>query len=334
MMLDSGNEQHRAILMKKTSAGERQAVRYVDVDAVRAGQRLDNFLLGQLKGIPKSHVYRVLRRGEVRVNSRRAAPDYRLQAGDRVRIPPLRQRAPADAARAEGFEWLGARVLYEDDDLVVLDKPAGLPVHGGTGISVGLIEALRALRPEQPTLELVHRLDRDTSGCLLIAKTRPTLLALHEMLREGRIEKRYLALVKGRWRGGARRISVPLARERKRGGARLVDVDDAGRAAESQFTPKGYYGPGTLMEVTLYTGRMHQARVHAAYTGHPIAGDDKYGEREFNRELESLGLRRLFLHAAQVRFAHPAKGARIEINAPLPPELKTLLERLREPPQV
>ncbi len=320
--------------MKKAGASGRPSVRYVDIDATRAGQRLDNFLLGQLKGIPKSHVYRVLRRGEVRVNSARARPDYRLQAGDRVRIPPLRRRAPVQADSARGFDWLRDRVLHEDEDLLVLDKPAGLAVHGGSGVSVGLIEALRGLRPDEPALELAHRLDRETSGCLLIAKRRPALLALHEMLRTGRIEKRYLALVKGRWRGGARRISAPLARERGRAGERWVDVSPVGRAAESRFSPKGYYGPGTLMEITLYTGRTHQARVHAAHAGHPIAGDDKYGERDFNRDLRALGLRRLFLHAACVRFAHPASGAKMEIISPLPLELRHVLERLREPPAV
>lgn len=334
MMRDSGNEQRKTIFMKSADASEQRGVRYVDIDTSREGQRLDNFLLGQLKGIPKSHVYRVLRRGEVRVNSRRAGPDYRLQAGDRVRIPPLRSRAPAPAPRVEGFEWLRARVLYEDDDLIVLDKPAGLPVHGGSGIAVGLIEALRSLRPEHPDIELAHRLDRDTSGCLLIAKRRPALLSLHAALRAGKVEKRYLALVKGRWRGGSRRISAPLARERKRGGERLVDVDETGRAAESGFAPKSYYGPATLMQITLYTGRMHQARVHAAHTGHPIAGDDKYGIRDFNRELRGLGLRRLFLHAERIRFVHPLSGARIEVGAPLPLELKHVLERLRERPKV
>lgn len=320
--------------MKKAVPPGSEGVRHVDVDASREGQRLDNFLLGQLKGVPKSHVYRILRRGEVRVNGGRAAPDYRLRTGDRIRIPPLRRKAPAEPASAAGFEWLNQRVLHEDEELMVLDKPAGLPVHGGSGVAVGLIEALRGLRPQLPMLELVHRLDRGTSGCLLVAKRRPTLLALHEMLRTGGIEKRYLALVKGRWRGGARRISAPLARDRKRGGERLVDVSAEGRAAESQFSPKGHYGPATLVQIALYTGRMHQARVHAVHAGHPIAGDDKYGDRDFNRELKRAGLRRLFLHAARLRFAHPASGARIEVTAPLPPELETVLERLREKPDV
>lgn len=320
--------------MKHAVSDGQHGVRYVDIDESREGQRLDNFLLGQLKGVPKSHIYRVLRRGEVRVNSGRVGAGYRLQVGDRVRIPPLRQAGAAEPARPEGFEWLKERALYEDDELLVLDKPAGLPVHGGSGVAIGVIEALRAVRPDLPQLELVHRLDRGTSGCLLLAKRRPVLLALHEMWQRGGVEKRYLALVRGRWRGGARRISVPLSRGGRRGGERRVGVDEAGRAAESDFAPKGFYGPATLMQITLHTGRMHQARVHAAHVGHPIAGDGKYGEREFNRELRELGLRRLFLHAAQLRFAHPGTGARIEVDAPLPPELTHLLERLRERPAV
>lgn len=305
-----------------------QGVRYVEIDAGHAGQRLDNFLLGRLKGVPKSRVYRLLRRGEVRVNGGRAGPDYRLQAGDQVRLPPVRAAAPPLRPGAEGLAWLGERVLYEDEDLLALDKPAGLPVHGGSGVALGVIEALRALRPEAPMLELVHRLDRGTSGCLLVARRRSALLRLHAMLREGAVEKRYLALVKGRWRGGARAVSAPLARDRMRGGERLVGVSESGRAAESRFTPRAVYGPATLMEIRLYTGRTHQARVHAAHNGHPIAGDDKYGEWEFNRELARLGLRRPFLHAERLRFAHPVHGAKIEISAPLPPELQDLLETL------
>lgn len=316
--------------MRKTTEAGSPEVRYVEVDASREGQRLDNFLLGQLKGVPKSHVYRLLRRGEVRVNGGRVKPEYRLEAGDRVRIPPVRQ-APRVQPGGEGFEWLLERVLYEDDDVLVLDKPAGLPVHGGSGVAVGVIEALRALRPEGQMLELVHRLDRDTSGCLLLAKRRAALLALHRALRDGHMEKRYLALLHGRWRGGARRIDVPLARDIERGGERLVGVSEEGKAAESRFTPKGFYGPATLVEIALVTGRTHQARVHAAHTGHPIAGDDKYGVRDFNRELRSLGLKRMFLHAARLQFVHPSRDARLEVEAPLPRELSNILERLREP---
>lgn len=314
-----------------TKASNKEAVRYVEVDESREGQRLDNFLVGQLKGIPKSHIYRVLRRGEVRVNSGRAGPDYRLQAGDRIRIPPLRQSERQTAVDPNRYEWLRGRFLYEDDDVLVLDKPAGLPVHAGSGVAVGVIEALRAVYADARDLDLVHRLDRGTSGCLLIAKRRPALLALHKMLREGKIEKRYLALVRGRWRGGARHISAPLAQERTRGGERHVDVGPEGRAAESLFESKGFYGPATLVEIRLYTGRMHQARVHALHAGHPIAGDDKYGDREFNRELRPVGLHRLFLHAASLRFAHPLTGAKIEVKSNLPAELTAVLERLREP---
>lgn len=313
-------------------ASERpNGVRHVEVDASRAGQRLDNFLLGLLKGVPKSRVYRVLRRGEVRVNSARAAPSYRVQPGDRVRLPPIRLARGTTADDAPRLGWLAQRILYEDDDLLVIDKPAGLAVHGGSGVHTGLIEALRRLRPAAATLELAHRLDRATSGCLLIAKRRTPLLALHDMLRRGDVEKHYLALVKGRWRGGAREISAPLARDRIRRGERVVGVSRDGRAAQSRFAPRGVFGPATLMEVTLHTGRMHQARVHAAHAGHPIAGDDKYGDREFNRELRGYGLRRLFLHAARLEFAHPQSGARIEVTAELPPELETVLGHLRGP---
>lgn len=319
--------------MAKNADSGASDVRYVEVDESREGQRLDNFLLGQLKGVPKSHVYRLLRRGEVRVNGGRVKPEYRLEAGDRVRIPPVRQK-PRVQPGGEGFEWLIDRVLYEDEDLMVLDKPAGLPVHGGSGVPVGLIEALRALRPEIPDLELVHRLDRDTSGCLLLAKRRPVLVELHRALRDGEMEKRYLALLQGRWRGGARRITASLARDQLQGGERRVGVSDEGKEAESRFIPKGFYGPATLVEVALVTGRTHQARVHAVYAGHPIAGDEKYGERSFNREMAALGLKRLFLHAATLRFPHPGHNADLEVESPLPPDLHHVLERLREPSSV
>jgi 23S rRNA pseudouridine955/2504/2580 synthase len=316
--------------MTKTIPPSKEGVRYVEIDESREGQRLDNFLIGQLKGVPKSHIYRVLRRGEVRVNSGRVSADYRLQSGDRVRIPPIRQGEPPKSVNADRFAWLRERVLYEDAELLVLDKPAGLAVHGGSGVAVGVIEALRQLRPESPMLDLAHRLDRDTSGCLLIAKRRSALVALHAMLREGNVEKCYIALVRGRWRGGRRRISAPLQGDRVKGGERRVTTAAEGRAAESDFDPQGFYGAATLMEVRLHTGRMHQARVHAVFAGHPIAGDDKYGERDFNRELRSVGLRRLFLHAARLRFAHPASGAKIDVVSPLPPELAAVLERLRD----
>lgn len=320
--------------MKKNAGDEHQGVRFLEIDESRSGQRLDNFLLGQLKGVPRSHVYRLLRRGEVRVNGKRAKADYRVEPGDRVRLPPVRTAAPAPRSGAAGFEWLNDRVLHEDDALLILDKPAGLAVHGGSGVAVGLIEAIRALRPDTPGIELAHRLDRDTSGCLLLAKTRPVLLALHRMFREGEVEKRYLALVRGRWRGGPREVAAALERGAERGGERRVEVRAGGREAASRFSPRGHYGPASLVEIRLYTGRTHQARVHAAHIGHPIAGDEKYGERGFNREMRELGLRRLFLHAAALRFAHPSGRGKISVEAALPPELSRLLTRLRDEPAV
>ena len=302
----------------------------MEIDENRAGQRLDNFLISQLKGVPKSRLYRLLRKGEVRVNRGRVGPDYRLQEGDSVRLPPVREAPPRElVAKPEEFEWLADRILYEDDALLAIDKPAGFAVHGGSGVGVGVIEAMRLTRPAAPFIELVHRLDRSTSGCLLLAKSRPTLLALHQMLQAGEIDKRYMALIKGRWRGGAAELSAPLARDRRRGQERLVGVSEDGKEAETRFVPKGNYGSATLVEIHLLTGRTHQARVHAAHLGHPIAGDDKYGDREFNRKLRPLGLRRLFLHAASLRFKHPISGSSMEFQAPLPPELTTVLERLR-----
>ncbi|MHB8533975.1 MAG: RluA family pseudouridine synthase [Sulfuricaulis sp.] len=306
-------------------------VRYLEIDESRVGQRLDNFLIATLKGVPKSHIYRILRKGEVRINRGRTRPDYRLEAGDVVRIPPLRLSSARDIdpqQAAAGFAWLLPRILYEDDDLLVVNKPAGLAVHGGTGVGVGLIEALRGLRPEAPFLELAHRLDRDTTGCLLLAKTRPAMLALHRMLRFGEMEKTYVALVAGAWRGGAREVSAALEKNRPRSGQHQVEVTEDGKEATSLFTPLRRFGFATLMEVRLLTGRTHQARVHAAHLGHPIAGDEKYGDREFNRRLQGLGLKRLFLHAQRLRFTHPVSACKMDLEAPVPAELSTLLERL------
>jgi len=317
--------------MKKAVDPVPPAVRYLEIDESRAGQRLDNFLIHVLKGVPKSHIYRILRKGEVRINKGRAKPDYRLEEGDQVRIPPLRQAGPAETLprteRPENFDWLLPRILHEDDDLLIVNKPAGLAAHSGSGIRIGLIEALRALRPEVPFLELAHRLDRDTSGCLMLAKRRPVLLALHRMLREGTMEKSYLALVAGAWRGGGREIQAPLEKNHPRAGEHRVEVSRDGRAASSYFMPKQRFKSTSLMEITLHTGRMHQARVHAAHEGHPIAGDDKYGDRSFNRRLQHVGLKRLFLHAHRLKFIHPGNGRKLNVEAPLPEELSDVLER-------
>lgn len=315
--------------MSAPAKSKASAVRYLEIDDTRAGQRLDNFLLATLKGVPKSHVYRLLRKGEVRINKGRAKPDYRLQAGDVVRLPPVRTSAgPAGERPAAAPRWLDESILYEDEHLLVLNKPAGLAVHAGSGVQSGVIEALRAARPQAPMLELAHRLDRGTSGCLLIAKSRAALTALHRMLREGEVHKHYLALVKGAWKGGARQITEALERTASRVRTSPDDEEGEGKAAASWFRPVKAYGPGTLMEIELLTGRTHQARVHAAHVGHPIAGDDKYGDWDFNRAMRPAGLKRLFLHAARLELRHPVTGGKLEFKAPLPADLQTVLDRL------
>lgn len=305
---------------------------HVEIGARHAGQRIDNFLAGHLKGVPRSHLYRILRSGEVRVNSGRIKPAYRLATGDRVRIPPLRLPAVHEPppAPAASIGQLEAAVLLEDDALIVLDKPAGLAVHGGSGLDYGIIEILRQARPHAPVLELAHRLDRDTSGCLLIAKTREMLNRLHRLLREGGVEKHYLALVAGRWRGGARNVSAALTYDLQSGGRRETRIDTAGKAARSRFKPLQRYRQATLMDVRIDTGRTHQIRVHAVHLGHPVAGDGKYGDFAFNRELRARGLRRLFLHASRLDFVLPDSGCPYHIEAPLAEDLVEVLAQLVE----
>jgi len=317
-------------LISTPTAG-RPAVQYLQIAKEAAGQRLDNFLLTQLKGVPKSHVYRLLRKGEVRVNKGRARPDYRLAWGDVVRLPPVRRPeagAPTAGDRSAGLR-LEDHIIHEDDRVIVLDKPSGIAVHGGSGLSRGVIEALRAARPDAPYLELVHRLDRETSGCLLIAKRRSTLRALHELLREGRVEKRYLALVKGRWELGQVRLEDRL-RKSVRGGERMVTVDDSGKAAASIFRPVEIGAAASLLEVRIMTGRTHQIRVQAAEAGHPLAGDDRYGDRDYNRRMKGLGLNRLFLHAASIGWEDPKSGEWRLYSTPLPEELAEVVSRLDE----
>ena len=315
--------------MVSTIAGDRPAVEFLEISEDAAGQRLDNFLLARLKGVPKSHVYRLLRKGEVRVNKGRAKPDYRLEAGDVVRLPPVR-RPEAGAVPAGGRaagQRLEACILHEDDRLLVLDKPSGVAVHGGSGLSHGVIEALRAARPDAPHLELVHRLERETRGCLLVATRRSALRALHELLREGKVEKRYLALVRGRWELGQVRLDDRL-RKTVRGGERVVTVDATGKAAASIFRPVEIGSEASLLEVRIMTGRTHQIRVQAAEAGHPLAGDDRYGEREFNKRMKHFGLDRLFLHAASVGWEDPSSGEWRVYSAPLPEDLRAVLARL------
>jgi 23S rRNA pseudouridine955/2504/2580 synthase len=316
--------------MSEPAKSSSPSVRYVEVDETREGQRLDNFLLAILKGVPKSRIYRCLRKGEVRVNKGRTSPDYRLQVGDVVRIPPIRLSAPAPTAetRPGAFEWLAERVLYEDEHLLVLDKPSGMAVHAGSGVSTGIIEALRAWRPQAPMLELVHRLDRETSGCLLIAKSRATLTGLHSQLRDGDVRKYYLALIGGILRH-AKDVSASLER-RERGGERMVQTADDGKAALTRFRPMRQFSDSTFVEIALLTGRTHQARVHSAHIGHPIAGDDKYGERDFNKTMRAAGLRRLFLHAARVEFLHPVHSRKMTFESPLPDDLSGVLDKLKD----
>jgi len=298
-------------------------VRLITIDAERSGQRLDNFLLTTLKGVPRTYIYRIVRKGEIRVNKGRRTADYRLQAGDVVRIPPVHTKPPAPSAPR--LDWLSELVIYEDDVLLVLDKPSGMAVHGGSSLSYGVIEALRAARPEARALELVHRLDRATSGCLLIAKRRSALRTLQEALRAGRFGKHYLALVTGCWRGGARAVDAPLLRIE--GTDRRVVVHATGKASVSHFTPKRLFSDASLMEVRLETGRTHQVRVHAAHAGHAVLGDDRYGDAPTNALWKGRGLNRLFLHAARLSFPHPVTGATLQIEAPLPMDLKAVLER-------
>jgi 23S rRNA pseudouridine955/2504/2580 synthase len=285
-----------------------------------------------LKGVPKSHVYRLLRTGQVRVNKHRVKPDYRLEAGDMVRLPPVRQEQKSHPGQPPRWqqEALKGSILLEDERLLVINKPAGMAVHGGSGVSFGVIETLRALRPEAVALELVHRLDRETSGCLVLAKRRSAVRVLHAAFREGRVKKRYLALLVGGWQGGAQPVELALEKNRLQGGERMVKVSGAGKDARSLFNPLEKFAKAALVEIQIFTGRTHQIRVHAAHIGHPVAGDDKYGDREANKQLKAVGLKRMFLHAHSIAFDHPETGERLMLTAALDDELQAVLQRLRE----
>jgi 23S rRNA pseudouridine955/2504/2580 synthase len=305
--------------------------RLITIGEAEAGQRIDNFLLRICKGVPKSHVYRILRSGEVRVNKGRIDQTYRLLSGDIVRVPPLRL-----AEKTEVFvPKLEFPILYEDNDLLIIDKPAGVAVHGGSGVSYGVIEQLRAARPQAKFLELVHRLDRETSGILLLAKKRTALVNLHEQIRLGQTDKRYLVLIHGDWKNTRQHIKLPLYKYTAADGERRVRVQADGMASHTIFTRVKNHGEFTLLEAELITGRTHQIRVHLASAGFPIAGDDKYGNFELNRELaKSQGkgspLKRMFLHAHQISFTHPGTGIRVTLNAPLPGECEKFLASLRQ----
>ena len=305
-------------------------VQQVEVGERGAGQRLDNFLARILKDVPKTHIFRVIRKGEVRINGKRAKPEQRLQASDIVRVPPVRTGAAAPPRRAPPamVQGLIGAIVYEDPRLLVIDKPAGVAVHGGSGVSFGVIEALRAARPEE-TLELVHRIDRDTSGLLMIARKPAALRALHALMRDGQVEKKYLALVKGKWELGRKRIDVPLRTDIRVGGERTVKAHETGKEAVSVFKPVQFFGrKASLVEVSLETGRTHQIRVHAAHAGYPLAGDEKYGEEEFNATMKLSGLTRMFLHAHQLSFTWPDTGMEFNASAPLPPDLSAVLDAI------
>jgi 23S rRNA pseudouridine955/2504/2580 synthase len=307
------------------------SVAFYEVTPDDAGQRIDNFLMRHLKGAPKSLVYRILRKGEVRVNKGRVKAVYRLQAGDLVRIPPVRLDQSVPAPPSEKLKArLDDTILYEDERIIVINKPSGMAVHGGSGISAGVIEALRAVRSDASRLELVHRLDRDTSGCLLISKKPAVLRILHELIRENRVDKRYLALLAGSWRKGTKRVDVPLLKNTLQGGERVVRVDPEGKPSETRFRRLQRYVDTTLVEVELITGRTHQIRVHSAWLGSPVLGDTKYGDEAANRQLREQGLKRLFLHAHQIRFRWPGEKQDMVIEAPLPEALQTVLSKLKK----
>lgn len=295
------------------------------VDADSDQQRIDNFLMRNCKGVPRSHIYRILRTGEVRVNSRRVDATYRVQIGDRVRVPPIRTAERAVSAPAPA---LTLPILYEDAQFLAVDKPSGIAVHGGSGISFGVIERLRASRPELSFLELVHRLDRETSGVLLLAKKRSALTALHALLREGRTRKFYLALVTGKWRDAKRTVDLPLHKYINGAGERRVSVESEGKQSITIFRLDRIIGTYSLLSAELRTGRTHQIRVHLAHLGFPIAGDDKYGDFEWNRDLAKRGLKRMFLHAASLSFEHPVLGTTLTIESPLPEALSTFVGRV------
>ena len=309
------------------------AVHFIAISADEAGQRIDNFLRTQLKGVPKSMIYRILRKGEVRVNKKRIKPEYKLEAGDEVRIPPVRvaEREEENVSpKLTKVAALEGAIVYEDDHILVMNEPSGTAVHGGSGLSFGVIEGLRALRPEARFLELVHRLDRDTSGILLVAKKRSALRSLHEQLREKGMQKDYLALVRGQWPSHVKAVRAPLMKNILQSGERIVKVNSEGKPSETLFKVEERYAIATLVKASPVTGRTHQIRVHTLHAGHPIAFDDRYGEAEFDMQLSGTGLKRLFLHAAALRFTHPASGEVMRVEAPLDDQLKRCLDILRK----
>ncbi|MGL5661166.1 MAG: 23S rRNA pseudouridine(955/2504/2580) synthase RluC [Aeromonas sp.] len=307
-----------------------QQVQLLTIEAEHEGQRIDNFLKTQLKGVPKSLIYRILRKGEVRVNKKRIKPEYKLCANDVVRVPPVRvaEKNELPSANLGVIQRLESQILFEDDAMIVLNKPSGMAVHGGSGLSFGVIEGLRALRPDARFLELVHRLDRDTSGVLLVAKKRSALRSLHEQLRIKTMRKQYLALVRGAWQSHVKVVNAPLRKNDLQSGERVVRVSADGKPSETRFRIARQFADSTLIECSPSTGRTHQIRVHTLHAGHPIACDDKYGDAAFDDNMRKLGLKRLFLHAWKLSFTHPVDSREMQVEAPLAPELDTFLNKL------
>ncbi|MDQ2191742.1 MULTISPECIES: 23S rRNA pseudouridine(955/2504/2580) synthase RluC [unclassified Vibrio] len=309
----------------------RTQVQLIDIDEDMAGQRIDNFLRNQLKNVPKSMVYRILRKGEVRVNKKRIKAEYKLSAGDVVRIPPVTleqsdQESNTPNTKLSKVAELEHCIIFEDEHLLILNKPSGTAVHGGSGLKFGAIEALRALRPEARFLELVHRIDRDTSGILLVAKKRSALRHLQAQFREKTIQKYYFALVMGQWKSSCKVVNAPLLKNDVNS---IVRVNPNGKASETRFKILEQFAQATLVQASPITGRTHQIRVHTQYTGHPIAWDDRYGDRRFDAYTAQFGIDRLFLHAANIRFIHPSTEALMDINAPLDTQLEQALVKLR-----
>lgn len=304
-------------------------VTFVEIDNDREGQRIDNFLMAHLKGVPRSMVYRIVRKGEVRVNKGRVKPEYKLTAGDVVRIPPVKlpESQPQPKPSHNLVRLLDSSVLYEDESLMIVNKPSGLAVHGGSGIQLGLIESLRNMRPDARSLELVHRLDRDTSGCVMIAKKRSVLRYLHAQLREGHINKQYLCLVAGKWPERKTQVNAPLLKNQLSSGERMVRVDPDGKKSLTYFSVEQYYQGVTLLKASPYTGRTHQIRVHAQHAGHGLVGDPKYGDDDTNKKMKSLGFNRLFLHACSLELVLP-DGKALKVEAPLEASLEEALTQL------
>lgn len=308
-------------------------VTFVTISEENATQRIDNFLLTYLKGVPKSMIYRILRKGEVRVNKKRIKPEYKLNIGDEVRIPPIRvaeKATPEISTKLNKVAELEKAIIYEDEMILAINKPSGIAVHGGSGLSFGVIEGLRALRPEAKFLELVHRIDRETSGVLLIAKKRSALKALHEQLHLKQMQKNYLALVKGNWSSECKVIQAPLLKNVLKSGERVVKVDKEGKPSETRFKVEERFEFATLIKASPVTGRTHQIRIHTQYANHPIAFDDRYGDRQFDALLSHATLNRLFLHAASVKFIHPKTQQEMLLQAPMDATLQACLTQLRK----